>query len=243
MSGQTRLWKYMLLGLGLGILAAAPLAAQAQGVEETEAYRITQGGKIYDKWYTALDSETPEGTHPAYPAAGQQSGAGTYRCKECHGWDYMGAAGAYATGSHATGIVGIRAAEGGNATELTALIRGGVHKYSAEMIPDEDLDNLVLFLVKGQVDMDQYIDRASKAPKGDAGRGAAHYQTICAVCHGLDGKEPSGMNPFGAQMGNPWEVMHKILNGQPDEDMPAMRSLDRQVIVDIMAYLTTLPKE
>lgn len=44
-------------------------------------------------------------------------------------------------------------------------------------------------------------------------------------------------------MGNPWEVMHKILNGQPDEKMPALRALDRQVTVDIMAHLTTLPKE
>ena len=35
------------------------------------------------------------------------------------------------------------------------------------------------------------------------------------------------MKPFGAQMGNPWEVMHKILNGQPGEQMPALRALDR----------------
>jgi thiosulfate dehydrogenase len=44
-------------------------------------------------------------------------------------------------------------------------------------------------------------------------------------------------------MGNPWEVMHKIMNGQPNEQMPALRAIDRQVAVDIMAHLATLPKE
>jgi thiosulfate dehydrogenase len=45
------------------------------------------------------------------------------------------------------------------------------------------------------------------------------------------------------QMGNPWEVMHKILNGQPGESMPALRALDRQIVVDIMAHLSTLPMD
>ncbi len=51
------------------------------------------------------------------------------------------------------------------------------------------------------------------------------------------------MTPMGAQMGNPWEVMHKILNGQPGEEMPALRAFDRQVVLDIMAHMATLPKE
>jgi thiosulfate dehydrogenase len=37
--------------------------------------------------------------------------------------------------------------------------------------------------------------------------------------------------------------MHKILNGQPAEAMPALRALDRQIVADIMAHMTTLPKE
>lgn len=42
---------------------------------------------------------------------------------------------------------------------------------------------------------------------------------------------------------NPWEVMHKLLNGQPAEEMPALRALDRKVVSDIMRYLMTLPKK
>ena len=47
---------------------------------------------------------------------------------------------------------------------------------------------------------------------------------------------------LGKQMGNPQEVLHKILNGHPGEPMPGLRALDRQIPVDFMAYLTTLPK-
>jgi hypothetical protein len=36
--------------------------------------------------------------------------------------------------------------------------------------------------------------------------------------------------------------MHKILNGQPDSGMPALRALDRKAVVDIMSHLTTLPE-
>ena len=37
-----------------------------------------------------LGAERPKGTHPAYLAIGKQKGKSTWRCKVCHGWDYMG---------------------------------------------------------------------------------------------------------------------------------------------------------
>ena len=42
---------------------------------------------------------------------------------------------------------------------------------------------------------------------------------------------------------NPWEALHKILNGHPDEEMPALRVLDIQVLVNVLAYIQTLPTE
>ena len=229
--------------LALGALVGFAGGVSAQGLAETEAYKISQGGKLYDNWAKTLDVGTPEGTHPAYPSEGTQEGKGTFRCKECHGWDYSGADGAYASGSHFSGVGGIRGFDGGDPADVAAIVRDGTHGFTADMIPDGALENLALFVVKGQVDMDQYIDRASKAPQGDGARGAVLYQTVCAGCHGLDGLKPKDMKPFGAQMGNPWEVMHKILNGQPDEAMPSLRALDRQDVVDIMVHLTTLPTE
>jgi thiosulfate dehydrogenase len=37
------------------------------------------------------------------------------------------------------------------------------------------------------------------------------------------------------------EMMHKLLNGQPGEAMPALRALDHQVAADIAVHLATLP--
>jgi hypothetical protein len=73
----------------------------------TEAWTLAAGGRIYDNWWEALDRKEPKGTHPSYPQAGKQAGSATWRCKECHGWDYRGDRGNYGTGSHFTGIPGI----------------------------------------------------------------------------------------------------------------------------------------
>ncbi|MHC5005427.1 MAG: hypothetical protein ACYTJ0_20185, partial [Planctomycetota bacterium] len=64
-----------------------------------------RGGLMYDKWWTVAGVAEPVGTHPLYPVDGPQTGSSTFRCKECHGWDYKGADGAYGKGSsHYTGI-------------------------------------------------------------------------------------------------------------------------------------------
>jgi thiosulfate dehydrogenase len=39
---------------------------------------------------------------------------------------------------------------------------------------------------------------------------------------------------------NLWETLHKIRNGQPGVPMPAMRVLEIQQAVDILAYSQTL---
>ena len=92
--------------------------------------------------------------------------------------------------------------------------------------------------------MDEFIDPSSKLPIGEAVRGSAYFNTVCANCHGRDGKEPEDMDPLGKLTAdNPWEVLHKIMNGQPAEDMPAMRAFGSQVVADLLAHVATLPKE
>ncbi|MDA9982205.1 c-type cytochrome [Gammaproteobacteria bacterium] len=205
---------------------------------------IARGAKLYDKWYKVIDVEAPSKSHSLYPTdkAYAEKPGSNWRCKECHGWDYRGVDGAYASGKHSTGIAGINGARDASGDSITATLKSDTHGYSA-LLSGADFTDLANFVSKGQVDMDPFIDRASKAPKGDAAKGEAYFNTICANCHGKDGKQPDDMKPFGAQMGNPWEVMHKILNGQPGEDMPALRVLDHQVIADIMSHMATLPKE
>ena len=211
------------------------------GAEEIESH-IARGGMLYDKWYLVLDQGKPDTSHPAYPSDKKYADkpGSNWRCKECHGWDYHGKDGAYASGKHATGIAGIQGMRGANPGKIISVLKDKTHGYAGKM-SEEDFQDLALFVSKGQFDMNKYIDRPSKMPMGNKARGEAYYNTICAKCHGKDGLSPKEMKPFGAQMGNPWEVMHKILNGQPDSEMPALRALPYEVTADIMAYMTGLP--
>lgn len=223
------------------ILCATPALAR-----EGDEGSLARGGKLYDKWYKVVGVDAPTESHPAYPAGKKYADKpkSNWRCKECHGWDYMGKDGAYSSGKHSTGIVGINGMAGAEPAKIVALLKSDTHGYAGKM-EDEDFMDLAYFVSKGQVDMNEYIDRATKMPKGgNAEQGEAYFNTICVGCHDIDGKKPKDMDKsLGAQMGNPWEVMHKILNGQPAEKMPALRALPRQVTLDIMAHLKTLPKE
>ena len=212
----------------------------APNVFADEASAIARGGQLYDKWYKVLDMPKPEGTHKAWPASNtKKTGDATWRCKSCHGWDYRGAEGAYATGSYQTGIGGVRAHAGGDPTRVITVVKDETHGIG--IIPDADL---ALFITKGQIDMTMYIN-PDKSVNGDPAKGAAYYNMLCAGCHGKDGKEPKDMEkPLGKIVsGNPWEGLHKILNGQPKEAMPALRALPIQVSVDTLAYAATLPQE
>jgi len=211
-----------------------------------EESSFARGGQLYDKWYKVIGVDAPKKSHPAYPADKKYAGkpGANWRCKECHGWDGKGVDGAYASGKHSTGIKGINGMMGADPGKIIAVLKGETHAYAGKM-EDQDFQDLANFISRGQVDMSKYIDYASKSPKGgNAAKGEAYFNTICVGCHRKDGSYPKDMDKtLGAQMGNPQEVMHKILNGQPDEKMPALRALDRQIVLDLMAHIKTLPKE
>jgi cytochrome c553 len=224
-------------------LVALTVSVPAQAEEESA---MARGGKLYDKWYKVIDVDAPKKSHPAYPSGKKyaEKPKDNWRCKECHGWDYKGVNGGYASGKHSTGIKGIDGMIGADPAKVIAVLKDNTHGYAGKM-EDQDFQDLALFVSKGQVDMSKYIDYATKSPKGgNADQGAAYFNTICANCHRKDGSRPKDMGKsLGSQMGNPQEVMHKILNGHPGEKMPALRAMDRQVIVDVLTHVKTLPEK
>lgn len=233
-----RLAKY-LTAIFTAVMVALSVTIPVQAEEDSA---IARGGRLYDKWFAVIGADKPKYTHKAWPASNtKKKGNATWRCKSCHGWDLRGADGAYASGSYKTGIRGLREFDGADPAKVIAAAKDSTHGLG--MIPDADLADLALFVTKGQVDMTKYIN-ADKSVNGDAAKGAAYYNTLCAGCHGKDGEKPKDMDPLGHIVsGNPWEGLHKILNGQPDEAMPALRALPIEVAVDTLAYTLTLPKK
>ena len=227
-----------------------PLPALAGS--DAEGRVIAEGGRLYDKWWAEYDLKKPVSTHPSYPAIGKKKGAATWRCKECHGWDYRGSEGAYSKGGHFTGIRGITAYAGRETSEIMAILKNKVHSYDEVML-DHGLLRIALFVSKGQFDIGPHLDRKTKKVSGDIKVGKRIFKKYCVDCHGRDGRERNFKNRKNPEYigtiadKNPWETMHKLRNGHPNafvmgDAMPNMISeIGIQVQVDLLAYMQTLP--
>jgi len=213
---------------------------------------IAAGGRIYDNWWEALDRDAPERTNPAYPVSvnDEQDGAGTWRCKECHGWDYKGKDGVYGSGSHYTGIPGVMGAAGKPVDSIAATLRDDNHPYTTDMLSDEELSRVAAFISLGLVDMDPFIDpkaRRVRPGTGDIARGRAIFQTICAACHGYDGRaldwgtegEPAFVGTEASSL--PDEVFNKLSNSHPGAAMVNMRAFPLEDRISLLAYIAGLP--
>ncbi len=228
-----------LLALSAAVLAAGMGFSSAFAVETDSA--IARGGRLYDKYFAENKTAKPTADHPSYIKDGKYGKENSWRCKECHGWDYKGKDGAYAKGGHATGIKGINGAAGKDPAAIAAVLRDKAHGYTEAQLSAKDASDLALFVSKGQPDLAKYLDASNKS-KGDGAKGEAYFNTLCAGCHGVDGKKVKDGPALGSVADNGAEMMHKLLNGHPGEAMPAMRALNHQYSADIAAHLTKLPK-
>ena len=213
---------------------------------------ISGGGVLYDAWWEVVGAEAPTTDQPLWQTqtTNTRTGADTWRCKECHGWDYKGVDGAYGSGSHKTGFKGVLDAATMSAEDLTAWLTGKKnpeHDFSQAM-GEAYIQALVTFMQKETFDSAAYIN-ADGTVNGDPARGQVKFEATCAACHGLDGKkmnfgdaaEPEYVGTVAAD--NPWEFFHKVSFGQPGEPMPAGIGLgytmeDR---ANLAAYAQTLP--
>jgi mono/diheme cytochrome c family protein len=205
------------------------------------AASVANGGRLYDDWQVHTGGQRQAIAHPAYPAKGYyvNSANETWRCKECHGWDYKGNQGQYAKGNHFTGITGIQAMTGADPDKTMAVLRGTSHHFGA-VLRHRDLQDLANFVSYGQIDMDTVIDLKTGLTRGDATKGQTHYRSMCAGCHGVDGYFVAKRHLGKVSRGDPWHSLHNMLNGHPDDTMPALRELDPNVAKDILAHIQTL---
>jgi len=192
-----------------------------------------RGGVLYDKWWTVNGEPEPTGDHPLYPPIGTRTGSTTFRCKECHGWDYKGVDGAYGPGSsHFTGIPGVFGTTM-SALELFDLIKNppgttpNGHDFGNIGLSDNDVQDLVDLLQLELIDTDLFIS-PNAAFMGDEVQGEVDYLNDgqCTNCHGVNGDAIDFEPPDGVYVGtiaseNPWEFIHKVRFGQPGTGMPS----------------------
>ncbi len=214
-----------------------------------------RGGLLYDKWWVVAGVPAPSGDHPLYPDEGNQSGSGTFRCKECHGWDYKGVDGAYGAGGHYSGVPGVFGTTL-RPDELFDLLRNDEsvvangHGMSTYGLSDDDIWDVTRFVMKNVVDTDDHIDEADQFI-GDPVSGGVLFSDACARCHGSDGRMIDFGSPGNSVFvgtiasGNPWEFLHKIRFGHPGVPMPGFASLrwPDEEAADVGAHSATLPVE
>lgn len=215
---------------------------------------MVQGGRLYDAWWEGLGLDAPTDDHPLWKTqtTNTRSGADTWRCKECHGWDYKGPEGAYGTGSHFTGFPGVLDSAGKPASGILAALKGGTnpdHDFS-KVMAEQDLIDLALFVSGGLIDTDALIDASGKS-LGSAADGEDKFGEVCSKCHGPDGNainfadlaEPEFLGHVAGD--NPWEFVHKVRFGQPGWPMPSaiVNEWTQDDVANVLAYAQTVPTE
>ncbi len=247
----------------------SPSVDQPKEVVDIAVLDMIDGGKLYDNWWKEIKGAyEPRKDHPLWKmqASNKRTGSATWRCKECHGWDYKGKDGIYGTGSHKTGFPGIFDTRNLPVTELESILKGGTnpdHDFSPYM-SDAALHKLSVFISTGLIDLDGYIDPSSKKmANADIKNGEVIYvRTKCHFCHGKNGGQIAKEDDeyLGAVANsNPWEFIHKTRFGEPGEIMPALKiklnpeeqrvrmpsgvetGYDIQDMVDLVEYSRTLP--
>lgn len=237
--------------------SAGPQGPTGKTPEEPKASTssIVSGGAMYDKWWIAAEGAVePTEDNPLWSlqSTNTRSGSTSWRCKECHGWDYKGKGGAYSSGSHYTGFPGTYDAYlTKNKAQLLDALTGGTdyrHDFSS-VLSDAALDNMVDFLSEGLVNDTKYIDYATKKVIGaDLTNGKELFDGTCAACHGSNGRmlKFDDVKVVGTLANdNPWETLHKIRFGHPGTPMPRTLELgwSTQDAVDVLGYAQTLPEE
>ena len=198
-----------------------------------------------------------------------RTGAATWRCNECHGWDYKGVNGIYGdiSNSHYTGFGGVLNTVK-TEQEIVSYLTNGffspvlgetVHDF-AGILPAAEIEALAKFVAQGLVDTDAYFGSdavvngsISNFQNGEylySFQGIGVITGACELCHGADGLAEPGINVGDIARTNPWEFLHKIRFGQPASNMPSMYDamdpstgslvFDIQDTVDVIQYSQSL---
>ncbi len=238
----------------LAVFLVQPLGSAA-ALPPAQGGDLVRGAMLYDNWIALLDVTPPEGNMPLWDTqtTSTRSGADTWRCVSCHGWDYRGKDGAFSSGSNYTGFPGLFNKDAPLSAEtINAALTGKgnpQHDFSAYLDAASQAD-LALFIQSGLTDDAQFIDLVSrKVIGGDQTKGKELYDGSCSSCHGADGQTlifryDSRDTSLGTlAITDPWRFLHKTRFGTPGTEMTIGYDLgwSAQDGRDVLLYAQTFP--
>ncbi len=231
-----------------------PTSTTAAPAASTLVGDMIRGGKLYDNWWTETDQDAPTENQPLWKTqtTNTRKGSSTWRCAECHGWDYKGVNGSYATGSHKTGFVGVLQDKGKSPEEILAALKGKTnpdHDFST-VLEEQDLIDLALFISQGTMDVSTVLNDDG-SPKGNAADGKQKFDDVCSACHGPNGTAidfaAGSKIEYLADPGNsnPFQFVHRMRVGVAVWPMPSAieNKFTDQDLANVLAYVRTLPHE
>lgn len=207
-----------------------------------------RGARIYDNFFIELDEADPgvdnpliaigTPTDPAHTLTGMNS----YRCSQCHGFDYEG--GIYTFNNGATNnLLELRDVRGRTEEDVFHLLMNGfhifdgtavvnVHNYST-LLTEQAIVDVSDFVVNEIFDTHVYIRAPTSEGLGDITEGMEIYNSQavagevpaftrvdgsnfnCVDCHGDTGNLVAGVDLYTLAWSNPFEWLHRVNFGSP----------------------------
>ena len=214
---------------------------ERKGVSPTPQ-QLSVGARLYVNWQAATFRAPITKRHPLWKGSPAVAPGETWRCVNCHGWDYRGTGGVGGDLGKIVGAPGLRHLAGRPVSEVTTALSFMGHDFRGEM-PDLARVALARFVSAGQQEINDLIERYLEGG-GQWQDGAWHFSTVCRVCHGRDGMQmhndlaakPISVGAIAST--SPWRFLHAVRFGHQD-GMPSFVLLSDQALLDTLRYAST----
>lgn len=204
-------------------------------VQAADGASIARGGRLFDNWVLESKERPPKVLNPNFRSfkPDMRTAENGWRCVSCHGWNFEGV--------KDQAVKSVEMGRQFDDTSLADILIDATHQY-ADKLSKRDIHDLASFISDGRVELSSYVFDNKNNVSVDPKRETKLFATVCLNCHGSDGKKSRRILPLGTFAREfPQETLHKIMNGHPGEQMPPMRMLEISRLVDLLAYLQTLP--